>query len=101
VQVGVFDTAFHQTMPPAAYMYALPYQLYQQQGVRRFGMHGTSYRFLLGKAAEHLKKPKETLNLISAHLGEPYRSSAGVISWCMTSSTSILNSAMVRHSSQI
>jgi acetate kinase len=70
VQVGVFDTAFHQTMPPSAYLYALPYKLYEQHGVRRFGMHGTSYRFLLGKAAEHLKKPEEELNLIIAHLGK-------------------------------
>ncbi|CAM6087669.1 unnamed protein product [Calypogeia fissa] len=68
-QVAVFDTAFHATIPPHAYMYALPYHLYQQLGIRRYGFHGTSYRYLLGQASEMLKKPKEELNIIFFHLG--------------------------------
>lgn len=68
-QVAVFDTAFHSTIPPHAYMYALPYHLYHQLGIRRYGFHGTSYRYLLGQASEILKKPKEELNLIFFHLG--------------------------------
>ncbi len=68
-QVAVFDTAFHQTMPSYAYVYALPYQYYEQYQVRRFGFHGISYRYLTAKAADLLKKPVDQINLILAHLG--------------------------------
>lgn len=68
-QVAVFDTAFHSTIPPHAYLYALPYHLYHQHGIRRYGFHGTSYRYLLGQASEILRKPKDKLNIIFFHLG--------------------------------
>ncbi|OUL58895.1 acetate kinase [Pseudoalteromonas ulvae] len=68
-QVAVFDTAFHQTMPKHAYLYALPYELYQQHGVRRYGFHGTSHHYVAKQAATVLQQPFETLALISAHLG--------------------------------
>jgi acetate kinase len=69
-QVTVFDTAFHQTMPKASYLYALPYEYYEQFGVRRYGFHGTSHRYLTQRTAELMggKKPEE-LNLITCHLG--------------------------------
>lgn len=68
-QVAVFDTAFHQSIPPAAYTYALPTSLYQQHGLRRYGFHGTSHRYVAMKTADLLNKPLHELNLISAHLG--------------------------------
>lgn len=68
-QVAVFDTAFHQTMPQHAYIYALPYALYREHGIRRYGMHGTSHRFVTGRAAELLDIPAQEINIISAHLG--------------------------------
>lgn len=68
-QVGVFDTAFHQTMPPHAYLYAIPKALYREDRVRRYGFHGTSHRFVTARAAEVLGRPVEDLNLISCHLG--------------------------------
>ncbi|ADW16562.1 acetate kinase [Desulfobulbus propionicus DSM 2032] len=68
-QVAVFDTAFHQTMPPRAFMYALPYQLYEQDRVRRYGFHGTSHRFVAGECARLLAKPLDECNLITVHLG--------------------------------
>jgi acetate kinase len=68
-QVAVFDTAFHQTMPEQAFLYALPYELYQKQGVRRYGMHGTSHYFISQEAAKVLQKPVEQTNIISCHLG--------------------------------
>ncbi|WP_042150892.1 MULTISPECIES: acetate kinase [unclassified Pseudoalteromonas] len=68
-QIAVFDTAFHQTMPSKAYLYALPYALYKEHSVRRYGFHGTSHYFVSGQAAEVLQKPIEDINLISAHLG--------------------------------
>jgi len=67
--VAVFDTAFHQTMPPVAYTYALPYQYYQEDKVRRYGFHGTSHKYVAGRAAAMLGKPIEELKLISCHLG--------------------------------
>ena len=67
--VAVFDTAFHQTMPPAAYMYALPYEYYEKDKVRRYGFHGTSHKYVTQRAAEMLGKPIEDLKLISCHLG--------------------------------
>ncbi len=68
-QVGVFDTAFHQTMPQKAYMYALPYEMYTKHKVRRYGFHGTSHRFVSERAAEMLGKPIEELKIITCHLG--------------------------------
>ena len=68
-QVGVFDTAFHQTMPPVAYTYALPYEYYEKDKVRRYGFHGTSHRYVTQRAADMLGKPIESLKLISCHLG--------------------------------
>ncbi|MEZ7862396.1 MAG: acetate kinase [Aeromonadaceae bacterium] len=67
--VLVFDTAFHQTMPPAAFRYALPDELYHKHGVRRYGMHGTSHYFVAAQAAELLGQPLEQTNVITAHLG--------------------------------
>lgn len=68
-QVGVFDTAFHQTLPPHAYLYALPYSLYKEHGVRRYGFHGTSHRYVTAQTAKLLGKPESELNIITAHLG--------------------------------
>ena len=68
-QVGVFDTAFHQTMPQKAYMYALPYELYTKHKIRRYGFHGTSHRFVSERAAAMLGKPLEELKIITCHLG--------------------------------
>lgn len=68
-QVAVFDTAFHQTLPRHAYLYALPYALYQDHGVRRYGFHGTSHRFMLREAARLMDQREENTCLISAHLG--------------------------------
>ncbi|MCL4147765.1 UNVERIFIED_CONTAM: hypothetical protein GTU68_014747 [Idotea baltica] len=68
-QVAVFDTAFHQPMPPHAYRYALPASLYLEQGVRRYGFHGTSHAYVAKQAASHLQQPLESLNFISLHLG--------------------------------
>jgi acetate kinase len=67
--VAVFDTAFHQTMPAKSYMYALPYELYENHGVRRYGFHGTSHKYVANKAAEILDKDIEDLNIITCHLG--------------------------------
>ena len=67
--VAVFDTAFHQTMPPVAYTYALPYEYYTQDKVRRYGFHGTSHKYVAGCAAAMLGKPIKELKLISCHLG--------------------------------
>ncbi|MEH6393866.1 acetate kinase [Pseudoalteromonas sp.] len=68
-QVAVFDTAFHQTMDKVAYLYALPYKLYTDYGVRRYGFHGTSHYYVAGQTAELLSQPIEQSNFISAHLG--------------------------------
>ncbi|MBR9726954.1 acetate kinase [Shewanella intestini] len=68
-QVAVFDTAFHQTMPEKAFIYALPYKLYREHGIRRYGMHGTSHLFVSREAAKTLNKPLEETNVIVAHLG--------------------------------
>jgi len=70
-QVAVFDTSFHQTMPPEAYLYALPYADYQRYGIRRFGFHGTSHRFVSGRAAALLGRANDdpALRLITCHLG--------------------------------
>lgn len=68
-QVAVFDTAFHQTMPAKAYMYALPYEVYENHKVRRYGFHGTSHGYVARRAAEMLGKPFDSLKLITCHLG--------------------------------
>ncbi|MDO5686353.1 MAG: acetate kinase [Neisseria sp.] len=67
--IAVFDTAFHQTIPEHAYTYATPYELYEQYGLRRYGMHGTSYRYIAGEAARILNRPEDNLSLVIAHLG--------------------------------
>jgi acetate kinase len=68
-QVAVFDTAFHQTMPPCAFHYALPEEFYTEHHVRRYGFHGTSHHHIARKAAEYLEQPLDKLNLITLHLG--------------------------------
>lgn len=68
-QVAVFDTAFHQTMKPEAYIYALPYMFYEKHRIRRYGFHGTSHRFVAARAAQLLGKPLNELKLITVHLG--------------------------------
>ena len=68
-QVAVFDTAFHRTLPPHAYRYAIPGEVYHDHGVRRYGFHGTSHAFVANEAAEHLGRPLEELNMITLHLG--------------------------------
>jgi acetate kinase len=68
-QVAVFDTAFHQTMPEKAFMYAAPYSLYKKYGIRRYGFHGTSYRFVVDKACESLGVDKKTQKIVACHLG--------------------------------
>jgi acetate kinase len=68
-QVAVFDTAFHQTMPPAAYLYGLPYELYEKYKIRRYGFHGTSHRYVAGRAMELMRRFPENTNIITCHLG--------------------------------
>jgi acetate kinase len=68
-QVAVFDTAFHQTMPPHAFHYSLPYEYYEELGVRRYGFHGTSHRYVAKKAAKLMGRPLDELNLMTIHLG--------------------------------
>lgn len=68
-QVGVFDTAFHQTMKPEAFLYGIPYNFYEKERIRRYGFHGTSHRFVSRRAAQLLKRPLEELKLITIHLG--------------------------------
>jgi acetate kinase len=68
-QVGVFDTAFHQTIPPHSFHYALPYEFYTDHHVRRYGFHGTSHYYVAKETAKHLGRPLEKVNLITLHLG--------------------------------
>lgn len=68
-QIAVFDTAFHQTMPREAYMYALPYRYYEEDKIRRYGFHGTSHKYVSIRASKMLQKPLEELKLITCHLG--------------------------------
>jgi acetate kinase len=68
-QVAVFDTAFHQTLPQRAYLYAVPYDLYKDDGIRRYGFHGTSHRFVTERATSLLERPLEECAFVSAHLG--------------------------------
>ena len=67
--VAVFDTAFHQTMPEEAFLYAIPYRLYKENGIRRYGAHGTSHRFIARETAKLLDMPLDELNIINCHLG--------------------------------
>ncbi|AKC66980.1 MULTISPECIES: acetate kinase [Bacillus] len=67
--IAVFDTAFHQTMPEQSYLYSLPYDYYKNFGIRKYGFHGTSHKFVTERAAELLGRPLEELRLISCHLG--------------------------------
>ena len=68
-QVGVFDTAFHQTMPPKAYLYGIPYEYYEKYKIRRYGFHGTSHDYVSKRAAEILGKDRKDLKIIVCHLG--------------------------------
>ncbi|MFZ1290746.1 MAG: acetate kinase [Melioribacteraceae bacterium] len=68
-QCGIFDTAFHMSMPPHAYLYGIPFKLYKRYKIRRYGFHGTSHRYVSLRAAEILGKPYEDLKIITAHLG--------------------------------
>ena len=67
--VGVFDTAFHQTMPDRSYIYPIPYRLYEEHKIRRYGFHGTSHRYVTQRAAQILERDVSDLNLITCHLG--------------------------------
>ena len=67
--VGVFDTAFHQTMPPESYIYAIPYEYYQKYGIRRYGFHGTSHKYVAERASKMLNTDIGDLKLITCHLG--------------------------------
>lgn len=67
--VGVFDTEFHQTMPPEAFLYPIPYEFYEKHGIRKYGFHGTSHRFVTRASAEFLNKDVNSVNLITCHLG--------------------------------
>lgn len=68
-QASVFDTSFHQTMPPKAYIYPVPYEMYEKYGVRRYGFHGTSHRYVSARAAKILGKNPSQLKIVSCHLG--------------------------------
>ncbi len=67
--VAVFDTAFHQTIPPHGYHYGIPYELYKEVGIRRYGFHGTSHKYVVKRTAQLLEKDVEDINLITVHLG--------------------------------
>ncbi len=67
--IGLFDTAFHQTMPPEAYLYAIPRKYYEEYGIRRYGFHGTSHQYVCGAAAEFVGKKPEEVDMITCHLG--------------------------------
>lgn len=82
-QVGVFDTAFHQTMPAKAYMYAIPYELYEKYGIRRYGFHGTSHRYVSARALEFLGMKAEGTKVITAHIGNGGSLAAVVDGKCM------------------
>ncbi len=68
-QVGVFDTAFHQTMPEYAYLYAIPYELYEKYGIRRYGFHGTSHRYIASEILRYLNIKAEGSRIITCHIG--------------------------------
>lgn len=85
-QVAVFDTAFHQTMPKRAYIYGLPYEAYEKYGIRRYGAHGTSHRYVAHAAADFLGKSIESLKLITCHLGNGASISAVEYGKCIDTS---------------
>lgn len=85
-QVAVFDTAFHQTMPASAYLYALPYRYYEQYGVRRYGFHGTSHRYVSQRAYEVLGLDPNNSRLITAHIGNGSSIAAIVNGKCVDTS---------------
>lgn len=85
-QVGVFDTAFHQTMPPKAYMYAIPYDLYEKYGIRRYGFHGTSHRYVSARALEFLGLKADGTKVITAHIGNGGSLAAVVDGKCIDTS---------------
>ncbi len=85
-QVGVFDTAFHQTMPAYSYMYALPYEVYEQYGVRRYGFHGTSHRYVSARACEFLGIKAEGTKMITCHIGNGASLAAVVDGKCLDTS---------------
>jgi acetate kinase len=68
-QVAVFDTSFHQTMPPTSYIYSIPYEYYEKHKIRKYGFHGSSHRYVMARAAEMMGRPAESLRLISCHIG--------------------------------
>ena len=68
-QIGVFDTSFYSTIEPKMYMYALPYEWYEKYGIRKYGFHGTSHRYVAAKAAEYVGKPIEELKIVTCHIG--------------------------------
>jgi len=85
-QVGVFDTAFHQTMPPKAYMYALPYKYYTEDGVRRYGFHGTSHRYVSQRVCEFLGVDINKQRIITCHIGNGASMAAVVGGKCIDTS---------------
>ena len=85
-QVGVFDTAFHQTMPAKAYMYAIPYELYEKYGVRRYGFHGTSHRYVSARALEFLGMKPQGTKVITCHVGNGGSIAAVVDGKCVDTS---------------
>ena len=85
-QIGVFDTAFHQTMPDYAYMYAVPYELYEKYGVRRYGFHGTSHRYVSKRVCEFLGVQPEGKKIITCHIGNGGSVSAIKDGKCMDTS---------------
>jgi acetate kinase len=86
-QVAVFDTAFHHTLPPHAYRYALPHELYEKHHVRKYGFHGTSHVYVAKEASKHLNKPLSEVNLIILHLGNG--ASAAAVQGGMSIDTSL------------
>lgn len=85
-QVAVFDTAFHQSMPPHAYRYAVPEDWYERDGVRRYGFHGSSHRYVARQAAAHLEQPLSELRLITLHLGNGASAAAVAGGHCIDTS---------------
>jgi len=69
LQLAVFDTAFHQSLPEHVYLYGLPYEYYKKFGIRKYGFHGTSHEYVVAESAKILKRPLETLRIVSCHLG--------------------------------
>ena len=85
-QVGVFDTAFHQTMPDYAYMYAIPYELYEKYGIRRYGFHGTSHRYVSHRVCDFLGVKPEEKRIITCHIGNGGSVAAVKFGKCMDTS---------------